>query len=66
MADEAPGEKTHAPTAKRLKDAAEKGDVLRSRELAVAVTMLLAAAFLTAGGPWLLNGLMRVMRIGFI
>ena len=60
------GEKTHAPTAKRLKEAAKNGDVLRSRELGVAVTMLLAAAFLTAAGPWMLDGLSRVMRIGFV
>lgn len=66
MSDEAPGEKTHAPTAKRLKDAAEKGDVLRSRELAVAASMLLAAAFLRTGGPWILEGLTRTMRSGFV
>jgi len=66
MAEEGPGEKTHAPTAKRLKEAAENGDVLRSKDLAVAVTMLLAAAFLTTGGPWILNGLRQVMRIGFM
>jgi len=66
MADESPGEKTFAPTAKRLKDAAEKGDVLRSKDLAVATTMLLAAAFLRTGGPWILDGLTRVMRNGFV
>lgn len=65
MAEEGPGEKTHAPTAKRLKEAAERGDVLRSRDLGVAVTMLLAAAFLRTAGPWMLDALTQVMRTGF-
>ena len=34
------GEKTFDPTAKRKQDAAQKGDVLRSRELATAIAVL--------------------------
>ena len=33
------GERTEQPTAKRLSDATKKGDVLASRELAVALVM---------------------------
>lgn len=48
------GEKNFAPTPKRLRDAAQKGDVLRSRDLATAVAMLAGAAWLKFGGPWLI------------
>ena len=44
MADEF-GEKTEAPTDKRKKDAVEKGDILRSRDFATALSMLAGADF---------------------
>ncbi|WP_315981249.1 EscU/YscU/HrcU family type III secretion system export apparatus switch protein [Aliamphritea spongicola] len=44
MAEESGQEKTEEPTPKRLKDAKEKGDIARSKELATTVS-LLAAAF---------------------
>lgn len=47
------GEKTLAPTEKRIRDAAKQGDVLRSRELATAAAMLAGAAWLKFAGPWL-------------
>ena len=53
MAEQPPGggEKTEAPTAKRLKDSAKKGDVLQSKELGAAlVVMAGAAAFALLGG----------------
>jgi flagellar biosynthetic protein FlhB len=59
------GEKSFAPTQKRRQDAARKGDVLRSRELATAVAMLVGAVWLKFAGPWLLSGLEDVARIGF-
>ena len=59
---ETAGEKTFAPTEKRLRDATEKGDVLRSKELATAGVILLAAAWLTFAGPWLLQALGALMR----
>jgi flagellar biosynthetic protein FlhB len=59
------GEKSFAPSAKRKHDAAQKGDVLRSRELATATAMLVGAAFLKYAGPWLLDGLMQGLRAGF-
>lgn len=58
------GEKTFAPTRKRIQDAAKKGDVLRSRELGTAAAMLVGAAWLKFAGPWLLSGLENVTRLG--
>ena len=40
------GEKTLAPTEKRRREAAQKGDVLRSREAATAIAVLIGAAWL--------------------
>lgn len=59
------GEKTFAPSAKRLKDAARKGDVFRARELATAATMLIGSAWLMWAGPWVLGELSAVARGGF-
>ncbi|MBF5066268.1 flagellar biosynthesis protein FlhB, partial [Salmonella enterica subsp. enterica serovar Istanbul] len=50
MADEY-GEKTEAPTAKRKRDAAEQGDILKSREFATALVMLAGCAWLAMMGP---------------
>jgi len=65
MADSA-GEKTLAPTAKRLREAAKNGDVLRSKDLGNAAAMLVGAAFLRFGGPWLLAGLGQSLRSGLV
>jgi len=61
---ESAGEKSFAPTEKRLRDAVAKGDVIRSRELATAAVILLAAAWLSLAGPWLLGSLAGLMRAG--
>jgi flagellar biosynthesis protein FlhB len=58
------GEKSFAPTEKRRRDAALKGDVLRSRELATAVAVLAGAAWLRFAGPWLLETLSGAARAG--
>ncbi len=63
---ETTGEKSFAPSAKRKTDAARKGDVLRSRELSVAVTMLVGAAWLKFAGPWLLGIFGEALRAGFV
>ena len=52
---ETAGEKTQAPTPKRKQDAAKKGDVLRSRDLATAAAALAGAAWLKYAGPWLFD-----------
>ncbi len=59
------GEKTFAPTDKRKKDAAKKGDVLRSKELGTAAGVLAGAVWLRFAGPWLMNSLEEVGRAGF-
>ena len=66
MAEETPGEKTFAPTEKRRTDAAKNGDVLRPRELGIAVSVLGGAAWLQFAGPWLLDSLGRTARTGLV
>ena len=58
------GEKTFAPTEKRQRDAALKGDVLRSRELGTAAAMLVGTGWLKLAGPWLLDTLAGGARAG--
>lgn len=62
---ESAGEKTFAPSQKRIDDAAKKGDVLRSKELATATAILIGAAWLKFAGPWVLDGLGNSLRAGF-
>jgi len=62
---ESAGEKTFAPTEKRKTDAAKKGDVLRAREVGSAAAVLLAGAWLTFAGPWLLGDLRLLLRASF-
>ncbi|GAB5348456.1 EscU/YscU/HrcU family type III secretion system export apparatus switch protein [Alteriqipengyuania sp. 357] len=62
---ETAGEKTYAPTEKRLRDAANKGDVLRSKDLGTAVVMLAGAAWLAFGGPWLMADISSLLREAF-
>jgi flagellar biosynthesis protein FlhB len=59
-------EKTLAPTEKKLRDSAQKGDVLRSRELGTAGAVLIGAVFLKVAGPWLLDGMEQALRAGFV
>lgn len=63
---ESSGEKTFAPSAKRRRDAAQRGDVVRSRELATAVAMLAGVAWLTLAGPWLIGELRGALRTGLV
>lgn len=63
---ESAGEKSFAPTPKRRRDAARKGDVLRSRELSTAAVMLFGAAWLSFAGPWLLSDLVGLLRTSLI
>jgi len=54
-------EKTEAPTAKRRQDALEKGDVLQSRELGVALVMIVGAGWLAVAGPWVMEAFERML-----
>lgn len=57
-------EKTLAPTEKRRREAAQKGDVLRSREAATAIAVLIGAAWLKFAGPWLYVCMTGALRSG--
>ena len=56
------GEKTEAPTQKRRKDAIDKGEILKSRELTTAVVVLAGAMWLAFAGPSLLGALEAMLR----
>ena len=55
------GEKTEAPTPKRRQDAADKGQVLRSKEFATAAVVLCGCLWLAFAGPALVSALKGVM-----
>lgn len=57
-------EKTEAPTAKRRRDSAEQGDVLQSKELVTAISVLTGAAWLMVAGPWMLSAIERMLVAG--
>jgi flagellar biosynthesis protein FlhB len=57
MAEGQSGERTEAPTARRRRDAAEKGDVLQSRELGTALIVLAGALWLAFAGPMMVSAL---------
>ncbi|MDP1028219.1 flagellar type III secretion system protein FlhB [Sphingomonas sp. KR1UV-12] len=59
------GEKTEAPTAKRKQQAADDGNVLRSRDLATALVVLAGVAWLVFMGPALLAACREVMAASF-
>lgn len=65
MSEQPAGEKTFDPTPKRKKDAAEKGDVLRSKEVATAVGVAVGGACLLVSGPWLVGEVNNVARASF-
>lgn len=65
MSEETTGEKRFDPTAKRKSDAAKKGDVLRSKELATAVAMATGLAVLAMVGPWLYDSVTGVALASF-
>lgn len=65
MADTADrDQRTEAPTQKRRADAAQKGDVLQSRELGTALVMLGGAGWLMFAGPWFIQGCRNLLVTG--
>lgn len=62
MAEGDSGEKSEAPSQKRLRESAEKGDVLQSKELGVALVMIVGAGWLALGGPLLVQALTELLR----
>lgn len=61
MAEDA-GEKTEAPTAKRVRDAREEGNVARSQDLAAAILILAGAGVIWAGGPIIARSMIALFR----
>src|SRR3978361_759796 len=57
-------QKTEAPTAKRRREAAEKGDVLQSKELGTALVMVAGAAWLALAGHMLVGSLAGMLEQG--
>jgi flagellar biosynthesis protein FlhB len=57
-------QKTEAPSAKRMADAARDGDILQSRELATALMMLMGAAWVAMAGPWFIRSCSAMLRSG--
>ena len=66
MAEESAGEKSFAPTPQRRREAARKGDVLRSKEWATAAALGAGALALNALGPWLAEALAGVARAALV
>ncbi|BDI60120.1 flagellar biosynthesis protein FlhB [Qipengyuania nanhaisediminis] len=62
---ESSGEKRFDPTPKKKRDAALKGDTLRSKEVSTAAAMSVGALMLAGIGPWLLDSLTGVARASF-
>lgn len=58
------GEKTEAPTPKKLREAAERGEVWQSRELGTAMVTLGGVAALWLGGAALVAACAGVLRFG--
>lgn len=59
------GEKSFAPSEKRLREATKRGDVIRPRELAIAASMAIGGGWLLLAGPWLLDVSERLIRQSF-
>ena len=62
---ESAGEKTEAPTQKRRKDATDKGEILKSRELSTALVILAGVAWIMIFGGQLIAALKEVMAASF-
>jgi len=58
-------EKTEQPTAKKLNDAKQKGQVPRSKELNSSAIMFTGSAALLMMGPYMLSHLANMMKQGF-
>lgn len=64
MADGPAGEKTEKPTAKRLREATSKGDILQSRELSTALVMMAGVGWLAVTGPGFVGAIQRMLADG--
>lgn len=64
-ADDTAQEKTEEPTDKRLREAREKGQVARSRELSTLLSLGMAGLVLWVTGPTMLSDISDVVRFNF-
>lgn len=64
--EEPTGEKNFEATDKRKRDAANKGDVLRSKELATAAAIFVGATWMSWAGGWLFEGLVQSLHQGLV
>ena len=65
MAEESGQEKTEQPTPKRLRDAKEKGDIARSKELATTILLLASAAGALMFGGLVAEKMAGMMKYNF-
>lgn len=64
MSEENDQEKTEQPSEKRLREAREKGDVPRSRDLSGALVVLAGVSALMSGGPAAMQHARRIYTLG--
>ncbi|HTI31312.1 MAG TPA: flagellar type III secretion system protein FlhB [Sphingomonas sp.] len=64
MSDVDRDSQTEAPTAKRLREASNDGDVLQSRDLATALIMIACVGWIAIGGGWTMAHMQSVVRSG--
>lgn len=57
MSEQQQGDKTEAPTPKKLRDASKKGDVLQSKELGTALVVAAGAGWMALAGPAMVGAL---------
>jgi len=62
MANSDSGERTEEPTAKKLTDARNKGQIARSKELGTLFVLVGSAAGMMIVGPYLVDALSKVMK----
>jgi flagellar biosynthesis protein FlhB len=65
MADETGNEKTEQPTAKKLRDAREKGQVARSKDLNSTVILLISAVSFLCFGKYMAQDILKLMKLAF-
>lgn len=59
--DNGGGEKTEKPTTKKLEDAAKKGDILQSKELATALVVMAGIGWIAVTGPSVIESLSQML-----
>ncbi len=59
--DNGGGEKTEKPTPKKLQDAAKKGDILQSKELATALVVMAGIGWIAVTGPSIVESLSQML-----